>query len=117
MKNPDIIRRISGWQGHTFPDSTLLGLSNHLVKEAEEVRKEVRTYVAVDSDPNSQFSRYTRDCLKHEICDNMFFHIAICEKMGISFAEFVEAMEETLARNQLRKWGKPDSDGVIEHVG
>ncbi len=88
------------WSRTTFPDATLKSTVEHLRREVQELADE----------PDS--AEEMADCAillahaKSRLDD-------IAEDHNVNLPE---AVREKLSVLRKRKWGEPDSDGVIEHV-
>lgn len=35
---------------------------------------------------------------------------------GMTYKDICAAVDEKMAINRVRKWGKPDADGVVKHI-
>jgi hypothetical protein len=51
-----------------------------------------------------------------EYVDCIFLIEDAAYRAGFSYYELMEALWKKLEINKARKWGKPSTDGVIEHV-
>jgi hypothetical protein len=83
---------IGAWGDRTFPQSTPRSVLAHFKKESKEL---IDDETAVEA----------ADCLM------LLLHFA--HKMGFSLRDQVRQKFEV---NKGRVWGKPDADGVVEHV-
>ncbi len=81
------------WQLATFPKATRESKYKHLQKEMLELGEDL-------SNPK-------------EIADCLLLLIGIACIQGYDPAVLIR---QKLAINKARKWGKPDADGVVEHV-
>ncbi len=81
------------WSNATFPDASPHSISAHLILEARELHKH-------PGDP-------------HEIADVLMLIVHLAQKQGINL---VEATTKKLEICKKRKWGKPNKDGVIQHL-
>lgn len=88
----DIQQRIGKWADKQFPQSTNNSIFKHLAKEVKELSK-------------SSSSEEAADCLM------ILLHFAHRNGFDI-YAESLRKLEI----NKTRKWGKPDKDGVVEHI-
>lgn len=91
-----VLRDSSKWADKTFPLSTSSSRAAHLLREAKELQEKPE-----DSS---------------EIADVLLLtaHLAMGER-GPSI-DLSVAADEKLAINKSRKWGQPDSEGVVEHL-
>lgn len=85
-------REVGEWGIRTFPDCTPESLVCHLRKEVEEL--------AEDNNPEE-----AADC----------FILLLNHAHRCGYNLIIEAFKK-FKINQKRKWGKPDKDGVIEHI-
>lgn len=81
------------WARATFPDSTPEAKFAHLKKELIELEGNLGD--------------------AHEIADCVILLAGIADLQGIDLGEAIAAKLEIL---KDRSWGKPDSEGVIEHI-
>lgn len=95
----DFQKTIGEWQKKAFPDLAWTGSINHLRREVREL-----TLAMFD---------YDLDGIKEETADCMFILFWFANKFGFSIEDEINRKFEVLKN---RKWGKPDSEGVIEHI-
>ena len=89
----EIQKTINRWQNETFThQQTVHGLLNHLSKEMIELLDEPSAEEAAD-------------------CAILLFGLA--GRMGF---DLLDEVAKKMAINEVRSWGKPDKDGVIEHT-
>jgi len=88
----DIQDRIGTWGNKQFPDGTPDSLTAKFAKEAIEFCDDQTPGEAAD-------------------CAILLFHHA--HRCGYNL---LEEVERKFAINQKRTWGKPDEQGVVEHV-
>lgn len=81
------------WAAQTFPQATPESTAAHLAAEAIELKKN-------PGDPE-------------EIADVVMLALQHAHKAGVSVERAVRAK---LEKNRLRKWGKPNAEGFVEHV-
>jgi len=89
------------WQEKTFPAATELSKLHHLQKEVYEL-----SFAAMEKNPGKA----------HEYADCIFLIYGAAAKSGMSYDDIVKAIEEKFLINQHRQWGKPDANGVVEHI-
>ncbi len=92
-----VVADILAWQIETFTHRTPHSITNHLLREAAELHD--------DPSDNSEWA------------DVVFLAVALIQD-GTPNAprDLIGALRAKLAVNKARTWGKPDSDGVVEHV-
>lgn len=81
------------WQRKTFPGGTAMAQYRHLCREVLELGKNIE-------DPE-------------EMADCVILLMGIASKAGVDLQEAVDVKMEI---NRKRRWGKPDQDGVVEHI-
>lgn len=84
------------WQDSTFPLSTSQSRAIHLAREAEELK----------SDPENPY----------EMADVLLLLSHLARGKGGPNVSLSQAVIEKQKINRNRKWKKPDSQGVVEHV-
>jgi hypothetical protein len=87
------------WQAVTFTERTCSSIAAHL-------RREVRELVGTDEEPAIAYQPW-------EMADVFLLLVALANECGTDLAQ---AVHEKLQVNRSRTWGKPDADGVVEHV-
>jgi NTP pyrophosphatase (non-canonical NTP hydrolase) len=90
---------IYDWQRKTFPDSNCSSMFHHLVKEIKELSN------ALEND--------NKDKVYEELADCMILLFGIAGLYRFDVESMIKAKMEI---NKKRKWGKPDSNGVVEHI-
>lgn len=89
----DTMQRVIGeWGDRTFKKSSVRSVLKHFEKEVKELLGSRKPVEAAD-------------------CVMLLIHFAHKKKFSL-YDEIVKKFEI----NQKRKWGKPDKDGVVEHV-
>jgi hypothetical protein len=83
---------IGAWGDKTFPQSTANSVLKHFQKESGELLTDKNAVEAAD-------------------CTMLIMHFA--HKMRFSL---LDAIRQKFEINKARTWGKPDADGVVEHV-
>ena len=88
-----LFKEIARWAAETFPDSTPDAKLAHL-------RREFRELEAAPADPE-------------EIADCIMILVHLGEGQGF---DMEAELWRKLAINRARTWGKPDAEGVVEHI-
>lgn len=104
-----LFEEITKWQDETFPHSTEQSRIAHLKKEVLELEKAV---VQHQRRPNA----VTIDDKKDEYTDCFFLLFGAAKKAGMSYEDICNAILRKFRVNEKRKWGKPDKNGVVEHI-
>jgi hypothetical protein len=92
---------ISKWQKETFGQATALSKLAHLDKEIQELWDELKT--------NGIGKK-----LEFADCFILLFGAAASD--GMSYEDICNAIEEKMSINYQRKWGKPDENGIVNHI-
>jgi hypothetical protein len=88
------------WQKATFGDATALSKLHHLAKEVQE------TIEAIEKGEPAE----------PEFADLFILTIGATGSYGLDANRLLEICEDKMAVNRERKWGKPDANGVVEHI-
>ena len=92
---------ITQWQKETFGQATPLSKLAHLAEEVTELR------LAIDFDKSDK---------KLEFADCFFLLFGAAAADGMSYEDVCAAIDEKFEINKKRKWGKPDANGVVNHI-
>jgi NTP pyrophosphatase (non-canonical NTP hydrolase) len=108
MENKDSMGKlqleISDWQDKVFTKANALSKMSHLAKEVIELNK------ALVYDTEMQ---HKEELIAEELADCQHLLFGIASKCGINLYEATRCKFEI---NKKRKWGKPDKNGVVEHL-
>jgi len=99
--NKELFKEVIEWQEETFGEATALSKVMHLKEEVEEL--------AVDVVSKGPFRR-----LEFADCFMLLFGAAAAD--GMSYEDICEAVKEKMEINRKRTWGKPDENGVVNHI-
>lgn len=102
----ELFNEIVIWQDATFPKSNALSKYHHLFDEVIELGN-VLDY---ESENNCIVIEDT------ELADCIILLFGIAHKRGMSFSDLQSIIELKMEVNKKRKWGKPDENGVVNHV-
>lgn len=95
---------IHQWADNTFgKERTALAPLRHLQKEVRELQEAI----AFEDKPNQ---------VELEFADCFILLLNAAAKYGLTFDRMVTAATVKMEINKARKWGKPDADGVAEHI-
>lgn len=92
---------ITTWQKNTFTQATALSKIAHLRQEIEELADDLKNN---NPDQNLEFA----DCF--------ILLFGAANSAGMSYQNIVEAIDQKMKINYQRQWGKPNEDGVVNHV-
>ncbi len=92
---------IVDWQRETFPVATALSKIHHLDQEVQELR--------IDLINNEKDRR-----LEFADCFLLLFGAASAD--GMTYEDIVSCIAEKFEICKQRKWGKPDENGIVNHI-
>ena len=92
---------ITVWQKETFAQATPLSKIEHLLQEIQELKEDI-----INNNPNRR--------LEYADCFFLLFGCAAAD--GMNYDSIVSAIDEKFEINRNRKWGKPDANGVVNHL-
>jgi hypothetical protein len=93
MTIDEVLRQTMEWADATFPSATVESASEHMRREADEL--------------------WLKPSDSEEMADVVMLVAHLAHMQGVDLAA---AIASKLEKNRCRKWGKPDSQGVVEHV-
>ena len=94
---------IHKWADDTFgTERTSIAPLHHLQKEVEETIKAMKQGI--------------RENTLIELADCFILILNASSKYRVTFAELLKVSRNKMEINKSRKWGKPDSNGVCEHI-
>lgn len=94
-------KRITEWQKQTFGQSTALSKIAHLLEECNEL--------IIDLEKDSPNKR-----LEFADCFILLFGAAAVD--GMDFEDICNAIHDKMDINYKRTWGKPNENGVVNHI-
>ena len=100
---------ITEWQKQTFGQATSLSKLAHLLKEIVELKDAIN-----DEDHLIDFEKIRKTKMEFADCFILLFGCA--SSYGLSYEEICKCIDEKMVINSNRKWGKPDADGVVNHI-
>ncbi|MDD5551394.1 MAG: DUF550 domain-containing protein [Candidatus Omnitrophica bacterium] len=95
---------IGDWQDEAFPKANALSKMSHLAKEIIELNKAL----LYDTE-----MIHKEELIAGELADCQHLLFGIASKCGIYL---YRATKDKFEINKKRKWGKPDENGVVEHI-
>tara|TARA_R110002049_G_scaffold231127_2_gene403456 strand:+ start:41322 stop:41630 length:309 start_codon:yes stop_codon:yes gene_type:complete len=99
--NREQFESITEWQNKTFVEATPLSKIAHLKEEVDELESDVLHQA---EDRRLEFA----DCFL------LLFGSAAAD--GMSYDDIVKCIDEKMEINYKRKWGKPQANGVVNHI-
>ena len=94
-------KKIIEWQKETFVDATPMSKLIHLIDEVNELKDALTHHVT---------NR------RHEFADCILLIFGAASVDGMSYVDICRAIDEKMEINKKRKWGKPDKNGVVNHI-
>jgi len=89
------------WQSETFPTASTFSKIKHLQQEVEELLFEITT---------------KGKGINHEFADCFMLLFGAAASEGLSYDDICKSIDEKMQINKARKWGKPDKNGVQNHI-
>lgn len=106
----NLINEISAWSDKTFGDGQRNpAIAYHLKKEVDEL-----IHALEQDQGNPTKEGMTKVCFEFADCFMLLLDSA--KHFGLTAGNLLWYTEEKLRINKHRKWGKPDENGVIEHI-
>lgn len=99
--NEKQFNEITQWQNETFKQATALSKIAHLAEELHELTSDLQT-----NNPDKRL----------EFADCFILLFGAAKSAGMGYIDILAAIDEKMAINYQRKWGKPNADGVVNHI-
>lgn len=96
---------ITEWQNETFPKATTLSKITHLEQEIEELKLDVEGH-----------QRTGTGAPELEFADCFLLLFGAAAKHGMTYEGICNAIDYKMKINRNRTWGKPDANGVVNHI-
>ncbi len=100
---------ITAWQKETFPAATTMSKLHHLNQEIPELMSALGNE---DHTIDHEAIRAT----KMEFADCFFLLFGAAAAYGMDYDEISNVIQQKFEINKARKWGKPDAQGVVNHI-
>lgn len=97
----NLFNEIIAWQNQTFGQSHALSKISHLAEELQELVDDLKN--------NSEGKRL-------EFADCFFLLFGAAASDGMTYEDICNAIREKFEINKQRKWGKPNENGIVNHV-
>lgn len=97
--NKQQFNAITKWQQETFGQATVTSKLKHLLQEIRELS-------SAETDPE----------IRMEFADCFILLFGAAASYGLSYDEICGIIEAKHQININRQWGKPDPDGVVNHL-
>ena len=100
---------IAEWSDATFKGQRNTAIAYYLKKEINELIKAIEKYNERNNEQNSEKVYY-------EFADCFMLLLDSAKHFGVTANGLRFITRQKLEINKKRKWGKPDKNGVIEHL-
>jgi len=114
-----LMNDISEWSDATFGNSQRNpAIVHHLKKEVDELIQSFNETNACGVDDAIGIGEFNRAVKKTrmELADCFMLILDSASHFGMTADELIYVSEAKLEINKNRKWGKPDENGVVEHI-
>lgn len=114
-----LMNDISEWSDATFGDGQRNpAIVYHLKKEVDELIDALHKSNALGADNSVGVGEFKRQINKTEMefADCFMLLLDSAHHFGLSAEQLINLTREKLGVNKARKWGKPDVNGVVEHI-
>ena len=115
----DLMDKVGAWSDSTFgPGDRALPIAYHLKKEVDELIEALKLADSMlkDESVNPEAYRRQRVAVKYEYADCLMLLLDSARQDGLTAEELRIFTERKLSINKFREWGKPDENGVVEHI-
>jgi hypothetical protein len=102
----ELFKEITTWQNNTFVHATATSKLAHLQQEMQELLAEIKH--------ENYSTRSTERKLEFADCFILLFGAAASD--GMNYEDIQACLQQKMAINYQRNWGKPNEDGVVNHV-
>jgi NTP pyrophosphatase (non-canonical NTP hydrolase) len=114
-----LMNDISEWSDATFGDGQRNpAIVYHLKKEVDELIEALTKSAEFGCDDSVGIGEFGRQVEKTqmEFADCFMLLLDSASHFHITAEQLIEFTREKLEINKARKWGKPDANGVVEHI-
>ncbi len=102
------------WQTKTFGQAHTLSKMAHLEAELLELQKEVK--FQKEHSEHVSYKDANKIAMESEFADCFILLFGVASSAGMSYDDIVRCINEKMEINKKRKWGKPDKNGVVNHI-
>jgi NTP pyrophosphatase (non-canonical NTP hydrolase) len=118
MELQELMNEISEWSDATFGEGQRNpAIVHHLKKEVPELIQAIDKYQKGNTikTPYKDANKLLKD-VWGEYADCMMLLLDSAHHFGLTADRLLHITKQKLEVNKQRKWGKPDCNGVVEHV-
>lgn len=95
------ILEVIKWQKKTFPEASPSSKLKHLKQEVDELESDIF---------------HGKETVPSEFADCFLLLFGAAYACGYNWSDIWQFMDWKMEINKNRKWGKPDKDGVVNHI-
>jgi NTP pyrophosphatase (non-canonical NTP hydrolase) len=113
------MNEISEWSDNTFGElQRNPAIVHHLKKEVDELIQALDYTHLLGIDESVGAGEFGRQLskTKMEYADCFMLLLDSAHHFGLNAENILELTREKLGINKARKWGKPDVNGIVEHI-
>lgn len=103
-----LINEIGLWSELTFSHQNSISKLHHLQKEVAEL---INAIGQAPSEPDKK-----NEEVHLEFADCFILLLDAARKQGFTAQNILDAIVDKMDINKSKKWGKPDENGVMEHI-
>ena len=112
--NKEQFEKITKWQDKTFGKATALSKMAHLEEELKELNKELMFWI--ENEDDLTYPEANKLAKEREFADCFILLFGAAASDGMSYDDIVRCIEDKMQINYKRKWGKPQENGVVNHI-
>ena len=115
----NLMNEISTWSDATFGEGQRNpAIVHHLKKEVDELIEALNKTEADKNDDTVSIGEWARQVerTRLEYADCMMLLLDSAKHFEMSAEMLLEITRQKLEINKRRKWGKPDENGIVEHI-
>ncbi len=112
-----LMNDISEWSDDQFGEGQRNpAIAYHLLKEVHELIEAIKVFQETNSIVHVTKSEKALKVLFFEYADCLMLLLDSASHMGLTADMLIDYAQQKLEINKSRKWGKPDENGVVEHI-
>jgi NTP pyrophosphatase (non-canonical NTP hydrolase) len=118
-KLQQLMNDISEWSDATFGDGQRNpAIVHHLKKEVDELLAQLKKSEVMRYDNSVGIGAWGRQWSKtlEEYADCFMLLLDSAKHFNMTADDLIKVTKDKLEINKQRKWGKPDANGVVEHI-
>ena len=113
----ELMNSITAWSDGQFGEGQRNpAIAYHLLKEVPELIDAIKLFQNTNSIVHVTKSEKALKSLFFEYADCLMLLLDSASHMGLTADMLIDYTQQKLEINKSRKWGKPDENGVVEHI-